>query len=1111
MLSSFLSGEASTNREKQVNHMYIADLHIHSRYSRATSRDCTPEHLDLWARRKGIHILGTGDFTHPGWRQELEDKLVPAEEGFYRLKDELRIKDSLGGRGGSPRFVVSGEISSIYKKNGKVRKVHNVILLPGLSEAELLSRKLETIGNIHSDGRPILGLDSRDLLEITLEICPDAIFVPAHIWTPQFSMFGAFSGFDTIEECFEDLTPYIRAFETGLSSDPPMNWRLSALDHLQMISNSDAHSPAKLGREANLLDIDLCYKGLYDAVQEGKGLKGTIEFFPEEGKYHYDGHRKCNLCLSPGEAIKYHGKCPVCGRKLTLGVSHRIQQLADREDGFIRPEALPFESLVPLEEVIAASTGHSPASAKVRRQYEELLGSLGTEFEILREIPEGDIGKKAGYFIAEGIRRLRQGKVQRFPGFDGEYGIIRLFEPSELDSMDGQISMFGMGDMGLGYEGREKAGILREDRKTEAREEPRAVEYSGAESGPEAGGDGGDTKETESLNQEQLMAVRSISPRIAVAAGPGTGKTRTLVSRVLYLLQNRRVKPSEITAVTFTNKAAQELQSRLEGQLGGKRKLRGLRIGTFHSICYDLLKEAGEKFTLADQETVLEIVREAGDEAGIKGSPGKLRQMISWRKVEKAERENLDTGHVESGGGNHMEESDWKSRPDSIPEVLSLSEADRLLACYQKRLDSLSALDFDDLLVKALRVSEAVTFPYVLVDEFQDISPLQYRLIQAWGKGGREIFIIGDPDQAIYGFRGADTHSFQRFCQEADTEAISLKKNYRSSPEILTASREVLGGGEASLEPVRPSGFPVRLVQARGEMPEAIFAAKEINRLVGGIDMLDTEEGFACGDDRKPKSFGDIGILYRTHRQAELLETCLKKEGIPYVVAGREEFLEEPQVRGSLVFFRSILDPEDGLSRKVCLRLLWNLEESEISQSVYEAMAEKYRKLCGRGKPRNIWNSWRQDMGLTDDEAMVKLGDMAVFYKNMEEMLNALAFGKESDLKRCGGKTYTSDAVTLMTMHGSKGLEFPVVLLLGVRKGMVPLEFKGGETDLEEERRLLYVAMTRAKEELIMTCSGEASVFLQRIPDKIIPRQAVKPRAGQGDGGRQLSLFDFMK
>lgn len=402
----------------------IADLHIHSRYSMATSKDGTPENLDLWARKKGISILGTGDFTHKKWREELKESLVSTGDGFYKLKDERIAPEAFCMGESTVRFVVSGEISCIYKKNGKTRKAHHVIILPGFEAAERFASGLEKIGNIHSDGRPILGLDSRDLLEMMLDIAPEGIFIPAHIWTPHFSVLGEKSGFDSIEECFEDLTPYIHALETGLSSDPPMNWRVSALDRYQLVSNSDAHSPSKLGREANLLDTDLSYAGLYNAIQKGEGLLGTVEFFPEEGKYHYDGHRKCGVCLSPEEAEACDGICPVCGKKLTMGVGHRIEQLADRKAGYVKERAKKFESLVPLPEVISSCIGYGTASKKVQSCYEEMLKKLGAEFEILRQVPVEDIAVLSGKDIAGAIGKIRAGEVKKTAGYDGEYGKI---------------------------------------------------------------------------------------------------------------------------------------------------------------------------------------------------------------------------------------------------------------------------------------------------------------------------------------------------------------------------------------------------------------------------------------------------------------------------------------------------------------------------------------------------------------------------------------------------------------------------------------------------------------------------------------------------------------
>lgn len=406
----------------------IADLHIHSRFSMATSKEGTPENLDSWARKKGISLIGTGDFTHPVWREELKERFVSEGNGLYRLRDAFVKEESRKFPGEGTRFVVSGEISSIYKKNGKTRKVHNVILLPSLEAADAMAQRLEKIGNIHSDGRPILGLDSHDLLEMMLDVCPEGILIPAHIWTPHFSVLGAKSGFDSVEECFEELAPYIHALETGLSSDPAMNWRISKLDRYQLVSNSDAHSPSKLGREANLLDIDCSYEGLYRAIQTGEGLEGTVEFFPEEGKYHFDGHRKCGVSLSPVEAERLGGICPVCGKKLTMGVDHRVEQLADRAEGFVKKDGKKYESLVPLPEVISACMGYSTASKKVQGCFEQMIQTLGTEFDILRNVPSEDIKSCAGERIAEGIENVRTGNVKRIPGYDGEYGKIELFD-----------------------------------------------------------------------------------------------------------------------------------------------------------------------------------------------------------------------------------------------------------------------------------------------------------------------------------------------------------------------------------------------------------------------------------------------------------------------------------------------------------------------------------------------------------------------------------------------------------------------------------------------------------------------------------------------------------
>ena len=414
---------------------YIADLHIHSPYSRATSRESTLAGLLGWARLKGINVVGSGDFTHPAWFGALREELEPAEPGFFRLRREQEVVSPLAGIMLSEvpvRFLLSAEVSCIYKRHGRVRKVHNLLYVPDFAAAERVNRRLAAIGNIVSDGRPILGLDSRDLLEILLEEAPEGFLVPAHIWTPWFSLFGSRSGFDSVEECYGDLSAHIFAMETGLSSDPAMNRLVSGLDRYAMISNSDCHSPAKLGREANLLATGFDFFSLREAFRANcrDTFPGTVEFFPEEGKYHFDGHLACKVCLDPAETRRLGEACPVCGRPVTVGVHHRVLALADRETPLYPENAPGFFSLIPLVELIGELLGAGPATKGAMECYATAL-SLGSELELLLRTPLEEIGRQSP-LLAEAIGRVRGGQVHRQPGYDGQYGVIRAFAAGEL-------------------------------------------------------------------------------------------------------------------------------------------------------------------------------------------------------------------------------------------------------------------------------------------------------------------------------------------------------------------------------------------------------------------------------------------------------------------------------------------------------------------------------------------------------------------------------------------------------------------------------------------------------------------------------------------------------
>jgi len=438
---------------------FIVDFHIHSKYSQATSKEMDLENLDKWARIKGVNILGTGDFTHPAWFKELREKLEPAEPGLFRLKKKNKIKLSnnswrLPDKQKDEidlRYLLTSEVSCIYKKKNKTRKIPLLVFMPNFEAAQKLNAHLGWLGNLKADGRPILGLDAKEVAKIVFNVSPEAVIVPSHAWASHFSIFSFDFGFNSLQECFDEYSRNIFAIETGLSSDPAMNWRLSQLDKITLISNSDSHNPHRIGREANIFEGKIeGYKPLMEALRLGVHAPGsirnrlvqTLEFFPEEGKYHYDGHRNCHVFFSPAETKKHKGLCPVCKKKLTIGVASRVEKLADRPFGGQPTKTIPFVKTIPLEEIIAASFGVASITKRVENEYQELINKFGKEFKILLELSREELLRAARPEVAEAIIRVRDGKVKFSPGHDGEYGKIQIYDEAERDNFSKQKALF---------------------------------------------------------------------------------------------------------------------------------------------------------------------------------------------------------------------------------------------------------------------------------------------------------------------------------------------------------------------------------------------------------------------------------------------------------------------------------------------------------------------------------------------------------------------------------------------------------------------------------------------------------------------------------------------
>ncbi len=967
---------------------FYSDLHIHSKYSRATSRDCNLEQLAFWAKKKGLSVISTGDFTHPAWFGEIKEKLVPAGNGVYRLRPD--IEKTIFSPDEEPvRFILSVEISTIYKKWDRTRKVHHVCFMPDLESAENFRRKLGAIGNINSDGRPILGLDSRSLLETTLESGEGAYIIPAHIWTPWFSALGSKSGFDSIEDCYEDLSDYIFAVETGLSSDPEMNWRVSKLDRFRLVSNSDAHSPAKLAREATVFDTTPDYYGIMNALKTGEGYVGTVEFFPEEGKYHEDGHRKCNVCLTPEETKALNGICPVCGKPLTIGVSYRVNELSDRKGDFTPPStAGQVYSLVPLPEIISEILGVGVGSKSVVKEYERVTQKLGSELSILREIPIEDITKLSP-MLGEGISRLRQGKVIKHAGYDGEYGVIKLFEDDELENKK-------YVNLKLVNIPTEKPAV---EKPAQRKNPSRAETNIEVQEKPKNRG----------LDEEQLAAVNSEEKQLLIVAGPGSGKTTVLTRRIAHLISDKNLKPENCLAITFTRRAAQEMCTRLAKLLG--ESAANLNIHTFHSLCFDILKE-----------------------------------------------------NYEAAGLN--------------PDFRVMSEQEKELCTDPQLLEN--TLNFDELItltVKLLEKNPEITtgyrerFQYVSVDEYQDIDENQYKLIRLLVPTDGRICVIGDPNQAIYGFRGGDAKFFKNFTQDyPEAKTVNLKNNYRSTGNIVNASNQMIQEFNIVSMYDKPHD-KITIHTAPTDKAEAEFVASTIEKLIGGHSLFSIDSDRSTGQECE-YSFSDFAILYRTSSQLPPLIEALQRTGMPFVAVSNEPLCEKKTVHKLLSCLRAEEDVDVQLSR------------------LKEDFADKIED--------NIWNF---------------LINLAQTYRGKDDFIHEVSMANEADTL-----DNRADRITLMTLHSSKGLEFKCVFITGLEDGILPLYRAKEQNEIEEERRLLYVGMTRAEEHLFLTRAQKRkwqgmirelsiSPFLEKIENDLLNLTKFEKVFKEKDNSLQLTLF----
>jgi DNA helicase-2/ATP-dependent DNA helicase PcrA len=1111
---------------------FIADLHVHSKFSRATAKNLDLENLYIAAQFKGVTVVGTGDFTYPAWFSEISEKLEPAEPGLFKLKEDYtkycdqRVPASCRR---IVRFVLTTEISNIYKKKDKIRKNHNLVLIPDLEVAAQFNAKLDKIGNIKSDGRPILGLDSRNLLEILIETSESAFLIPAHIWTPWFSLLGSKSGFDSIEECFEDLTPHIFAVETGLSSDPPMNWRVSGLDAVSLVSNSDAHSPMNLGREANIFNIPLSYGEIKSAIKAGDPDRflGTFEFYPEEGKYHLDGHRNCRIRLWPHKTRTYNGQCPVCGKALTLGVLYRVEELADRQENEKPPKRQSYYNIIPLVDILSEILMVGPNSKKVKKYYQQAIHQLGSEFEILHTLAPDVINRAGIPLLGEAIRRMRHHQIDVLPGYDGEYGQVKIFKAQERAQLLGQKTLFSLPvPVSSSSESNKPQNplpsqpeslLLKSDDKKETRG-VKGVDPTGS------------NIIFDQLNTEQLRAVEYPGGPLLIVAGPGTGKTRTLTHRIAYLIKEKGVLARHVLAVTFTNKAAQEMLTRLKALIGNSRELP--LVATFHALCFKILNDQKVKPTgIIDEEQRQALVSEALKYVKAAGHSIPLKANEILGRIIAAKQQILDP-------------AEFTALVGSDPTERTIANIYRV---YQRLLAIQGVCDFEDLIFNVVQLLEKsapqrlkyqAEFQHIFVDEYQDLNPAQYRIIRALAPDAetvKDLCVIGDPDQSIYGFRGSDVSCFNRFQMDyPGTGVIFLTRNYRSTKTILNASFQMINAQRDQSSDMRTYSQidgtkTIRILETNNEKAEAETIAAIIEEQIGGTGFHSIDTGKVKDANLGlSRSYADFAVFYRIHQQHRMIAEVFEKNGIPFQIASRENalgqkgvaelisFLKVIEKKGGFFDYDKVLQIEiPGIGQKTlnqfknwCFQNRFSLQQGLINVHRFPIpgmASNKQQQLNDFSNQIKKHRTEIKGLSVVDKLRYIETNSRLAILLNKEDhtrkaIAKFMEYARQCDaditdfLATVALHTDTDayagqvEKVSLMTMHAAKGLEFPVVFIAGCEQNLIPYRRGDGlQTDFQEERRLFYVALTRAMAQLYLTRAKKRLIYGKQYDQELSP------------------------